>query len=340
MESLTKNNINKKDIVLSSKVNLARNLDKVPFPNKLDDSKGKELVQTMLDSLEVDYNDKRFNIHKLWNESEEFMNSYLENHYINNALIKNKNKSAFIFNNKNKSTIMLNEENHIRIQCIVNGFDLKEAYRNADIIDNFIESKNTYAFSEQLGYLTAITTNLGTAMKAYVMIHLPCLTIKNEITSLLKGLNKVGMTIKGVYGNGVKSYGNIYLICNQVSLGITEEDIINNLEAVVREIILQEKNARLNIMKVTEYETKDKIYRAIGVLQNSYIMELKECLNLISYVRLGIECSFIDNIEVKELNKLLLDIQPGTLQQSLKRKLSSKEIDIERAKILRKIFNN
>lgn len=340
MESLTKNNINRKDIVLSSKVNLARNLDKIPFPNKLDDIKGKELVQKMLDSLEVNYSDERFSVHKLWNESEEFMNSYLENHYISNALIKNKNKSGFVFDNKNKSTIMLNEEDHIKVQCIVNGFDLKEAYRNVDIIDNFIESKNTYAFSEQLGYLTASTTNLGTAMKAYIMIHLPCLTMKNEITSLLKGLNKVGMTIKGVYGSGIKAYGNIYLIGNQVSLGITEEDIINNLEAVVREIILQEKNVRLKLLKTNEFETKDKIYRAMGILKNSYIMELKECLNLISYVRLGIECSLIENIEVIELNKLLLDIQPDTLQQSLKRKLSSKEIDIERAKILRKIFNN
>lgn len=335
MKNWINESVDSKSIVISSRIRLARNFEGRPFPNKISEESGKELVNLIMENFESYYNLKNYKKMKLWEGNNEILHSYLEKHFISSKLIKNGNRAGIIINNEETVSIMLNEEDHIRLQCITSGFDLKEAYDMANKIDNFIESKMDYSFDEKLGYLTCCPTNLGTAMRASVMVHLPAITLNNEITRILKGLTQVGMTIRGLYGEGSEAYGNMYQISNQVSLGINEEEILNNLEAVVCEIMLQEKNARMKLLSNSEFEIKDKIFRALGILQNSYIIDLKESLNLMSYVRLGVENSIIESIDTSILNKLLIDVQPANLQLNLNKKLSTKERDIERARILR-----
>lgn len=335
MKNWINDNLNDKSIVISSRIRLARNVEKLPFPNKISEDDGKGLVNSIIDNFQRDDEFSNYKSIKLWDGNHEVLHSYLEKHFISSKLIKNGSKAGIIINDNETVSIMLNEEDHIRLQCITSGLDLKEAYDMANKLDDFIESKVDYAFNESLGYLTCCPTNLGTAMRASVMVHLPAITLNNEITRILKGLTQVGMTIRGLYGEGSEAYGNMYQISNQVSLGISEMEILSNLEAVVCEIMLQEKNARMKLLTNSEFEIKDKIFRALGILQNSYIIDLKESLNLMSYVRFGVESSIIETVDTGVLNKLLIDVQPANLQLNLNRKISTKERDIERARILR-----
>lgn len=335
MNNWINDNLNDKSIVISSRIRLARNVDKFPFPNKISEEEGRQLASLIIDNFTTDDEFSEYKTMKLWEGNHEILHSYLEKHFISSKLIKNGNKAGIIINDNETVSIMLNEEDHIRLQCITSGFNLKEAYDMANKLDDFIENKIDYSFDESLGYLTCCPTNLGTAMRASVMVHLPAITLNNEITRILKGLTQVGMTIRGLYGEGSEAYGNMYQISNQVSLGITEEEILSNLEAVVCEIMLQEKNARMRLLSNSEFEIKDKIFRALGILQNSYIIDLKESLNLMSYVRLGVENSIIETVDTGILNRLLIDVQPANLQLNLDKKLSTKERDIERARILR-----
>lgn len=185
---------------------------------------------------------------------------------ISKELIKNKEGSAFILGENDTVSIMINEEDHIRLQCISAGLNLRESYALASRIDDLIEESVEYAFDEKIGYITACPTNLGTGLRCSAMIHLPALTMNNEMNGILKALTQVGMTIRGLYGEGSKALGNIYQISNQITLGLSEEDIISNLEAVVNEIIGQEIATRNRLYSTYRYELEDKIYRSLGIL--------------------------------------------------------------------------
>ncbi|SHK75182.1 protein arginine kinase [Clostridium cavendishii DSM 21758] len=329
-----------KDIVISSRIRIARNISSIPFPNKLTIEKGKESVENIGEAiLRSEELKDSFKFHLLWEEDIEEESLYLEKHLISGDLLKKNNNAGFFVNKEETISIMLNEEDHIRIQCINKGFNLRDTYKEADRIDSLLEEELDYAFDEKFGYLTACPTNLGTGMRASVMMHLPALTINEEITALLKGLTQVGMTLRGVYGEGTRADGNLYQISNQISLGVTEEETLSNLEAVVSEIILQENKAREKILLKNEYELKDKIYRSIGILKNSILLDTKEALELLSNVRMGVEMGIVEGIDTIILNKLLVEIQPATLKLKLNRKLSEAECNLERARIVRETLS-
>ena len=230
---------------------------------------------------------------------------------------------------------MINEEDHIRLQCISAGLNLRESYDLANKIDDLIEESIEYAFDEKIGYITACPTNLGTGLRGSVMIHLPALTMNNEMNGILKALTQVGMTIRGLYGEGSKALGNIYQISNQITLGLSEEDIISNLEAVVNEIIGQENATRSRLYSTYRYELEDKIYRSLGILKSAVLLNLNECLELLSSVRMGVELGIIKDIDKCLLNKLLIETQPASLQLTFNSKLNEKEISINRARLVR-----
>jgi protein arginine kinase len=231
---------------------------------------------------------------------------------------------------------MLNEEDHIRLQCITSGFNLDETYDLANKLDNLLEEKLDYAFDEKLGYLTACPTNIGTGLRASVMLHLPALSMNNEMVRILNVVGQVGMTIRGLFGEGSKAEGDLYQISNQVTLGLSEEEIINNLKAVVAQIIDREQWSRQQLMKGYKYELQDKVYRSLGVLRSAVLLNSKECLNLISNVRMGVEMGIIKDVDVQVLNSLLVETQPATLQLISNVKLSEKDRDFNRAKLIRK----
>jgi protein arginine kinase len=327
---------NDEDLVISSRMRLARNLAKVPFPHKLNVEKGREIIKRVENAFYTSAdNEKEFKTNYLWEKDNNERQLYLEKHLISKNLIDNSDKTAFILNNKETVSIMINEEDHIRIQCITAGLNLEEAYDLSNKIDDFLEEKLEYAFDEKWGYLTACPTNIGTGLRASVMVHLPALSLNNQINGLLNALAQVGMTIRGLYGEGSKPVGNIYQISNQVTLGRSEKEIVSNLKAIAIQVINEEKISRENLVKKYKNELEDRIYRALGILRSAVLLSSNECLRLLSDVRLGVEMGIIKDVDKVTLNNLLVNIQPAAIQREGSRNLSSSERDFNRAKLVR-----
>lgn len=323
-------------LVISSRIRLARNLAKIPFSHKLTVQKSKEVIELVENAFYTSSDTKeKFTTNYLWEKSDNDKNIYLEKHLISKNLIDNSSKSAFILDDQETISIMINEEDHVRIQCITGGLNLEEVYDLSEKMDDLLEENLQYAFDEKLGYLTACPTNVGTGLRASVMLHLPALSLNNQLNGLLNALAQVGMTIRGLYGEGSKAIGNIYQISNQVTLGRNEEEILSNLKALVLQIISQERISRENLMKKYKYELEDKIYRALGVLKSAVLLNSTECLKLLSDVRLGVEMGIIKNVDKITLNKLLVEVQPATIQKEYKECLSNKDRDFNRAKFVR-----
>jgi protein arginine kinase len=230
---------------------------------------------------------------------------------------------------------MINEEDHIRLQCITSGFNLEEAYDMANKLDNLLEEKLDYAFDEKYGYLAACPTNIGTGLRASVMLHLPALAMKSDMSKVLNAVTQVGMTIRGLFGEGSKGEGDLYQVSNQITLGLSEEEIMNNLKAVVSQIIEREQWSREQILKNHRYELEDRMYRSLGLLKYAVLLNSKDCLNLISDVRMGVEMGIIKDVNIDTLNYLLVETQPATLQLMSNTLLSDKDRDFNRAKMVR-----
>lgn len=340
MENWMNGNKGDNSMVISSGVKLLRNFDKIPFPDRLDSEKAKNIVKQVEDAfLYGDNYKENYNIVHLWENKDIDNNIHIYKNLITPKLISNSNKSAFIYNDEETKCIMINEEDHIVIQCITSGFNLKDAFNEADEIDDEIERKINYAFDEKLGYITACPTNLGTGMIASVMLHLPALVITNEISQVLNAVSHLGMNITSIYGRKSKSESNIFCVSNQITLGINENEILNNLTAIVNQIINQEKLARDKILKKYKYEVQNKIMRSLGVLKYSVMLKDDECLKLLSNVRLGVELGIINDVDMKSLNYLLVETQPSVLKNRSNENLSQKDMSIRRAKIIREKLN-
>lgn len=327
------------NIVLSSRIRIARNIKDKPFPQKLNESESIKVVKNVEKAFFTSSHvESRYNLIYTGELDDNTNMYYLEKHLISPKLLSNKGKSAFILGEDETVSVMINEEDHIRLQCITGGFDLSTPYDMANKLDNLLEESIDYAFDEKLGYITACPTNIGTGLRASVMIHLPALTMNDEMNEILKILTQVGMTIRGLYGEGSKAQGNIYQISNQITLGVNEEDILNNLQAVVNQIINQENRTREKFLKSYRYELEDKIYRSFGILGTAVLLNSNECLDLLSNVRMGVELGIINNVDSMRLNSLLLETQPAALQKRLKTNLSDKERDFNRAKLVREVL--
>lgn len=324
-------------IVLSSKILLARNISNLPFPDKLNYIKGRDSSKKIYNSLKNELTDEEITLYEIWNTKSDFSKQYLEKNLISEELLKNSDKGAFILNKEENISIMINEKDHINLQCICDGLSLEEAFNKANSIDDKIEKIFEYAFDENLGYLTSLPENVGTGMKASVILHLPAITMSEEIKNISKNLSKKGMTIKSVYLDGTKSYGNLYIIVNKISLGLTEESIINKLKESVLEIMAEENKFREILINKCRDEIEDKIFKAYGTLKYAVLLKFNEALELLSSVRLGAELSFI-NINKNKLNKVFSFISDSALQNYLEKTLDEKEIMHERAKIIKEIL--
>lgn len=339
MNNWINGNKDSNNIVLSSRVRIARNLEKIPFPHKLSKDESKNVVSRIQDGFFKAVKDKEsfrlINLDEISNDEGQY---FVEKHVISKALSENKN-GAFILNKDETLSIMINEEDHLRIQSITSGLNIKEAYNEANKIDDFLEQNLNYGFDENIGYVTACPTNLGTGLRASAMLHLPAITLNNEMSGVLKALTQMGMTIRGIYGEGSEAEGNIYQVSNQITLGISEEEIIRNLEGTVAQIVNQEIKTREIVNNKFKYELEDKIFRSLAILRSSRLLSTKECLELLSNVRLGVEMGIIENIKQQLLNELLVDCQPSSLKRIICKDLSNNERNFERAKLVRERFN-
>jgi len=321
------------DIVISSRIRLARNIQGIPFPNKLDKDAARELSKNIAETF-LENNKEKFNVVNLWENDKLINRVYYEKHLVSKNLINNKETASFIYNDDETVSLMINEEDHLRIQTITGGLNLREAYSEADRIDDMLEENLDYAFHESLGYLTACPTNIGTGLRASVMIHLPAITQNNEIKEVSNILSRVGMVIRGSYGEGTEVVSNLYQISNQVTLGLSEEDMIKNLEGIINEVINQEKKARENMFKNYRYELEDKIIRSLAILKSSVLISNREALELLSNVRMGVEMGLV-NIEKEKLNLLLYKISSPVIAANEGKGLNEKDKNIIRSKILK-----
>jgi protein arginine kinase len=328
------------NIVLTSRVRLARNLNRVPFPDRMGEEDGRKTISTIEQAFfKTTDMAKNYKSIYLWKGNDTENRTFIEKHLISPKLLSNGNKSAFIINNEETVSIMLNEEDHIRLQTITAGLNLEETFEIASGLDDLLEENLDFAYDEKLGYLTACPTNIGTGLRASVMIHLPALAINNELNSVFNAVTQVGMTIRGLYGEGSKSEGSLYQVSNQLTLGLSEKDILDNLMAVVNQVINQEELSRKHMLESYKYELKDKIFRSLGLLKTAVLLDSKECLNLLSNVRMGVEMGIIKDVSRVVLNSLLVEIQPATLQQIFGKELSNKEKNFNRANLVRERMN-
>ncbi len=259
----------------------------------------------------------------------------VEKHLISPYLSDASSYGAVLLSDTEDISIMINEEDHIRIQCLSPGLQLKETLKKASEIDDVIEAKLKYAFDEQRGYLTSCPTNVGTGLRASVMIHLPGLVLTQQMNRIIPAINQLGFVVRGIYGEGSEALGNIFQISNQLTLGKSEEDIVEDLLSIVHQIINHEESARESLSNMSSIHLEDKVFRSYGVLTNSRIIESKEAAQCLSDVRLGIDMGYIQNVSRCILNELMILTQPGFLQQYAGGTLRPEERDIRRAALIR-----
>jgi protein arginine kinase len=324
------------DIVLSSRVRLARNLEQSPFPIVATNEQALELVAmfkgNMKDFPHVLSDLKLLEMTDLKPLEKRVL---VEKHLISPQLAEESNFGACLLSENEEISIMVNEEDHLRIQCLFPGLQLSSALQKANELDDLIEAHVNYAFDEQIGYLTSCPTNVGTGLRASVMMHLPALVMTRQINRIIPAINQLGLVVRGTYGEGSEALGNIFQVSNQITLGKSEEDIVNDLNSVVQQIIAQERSARDALVKTSNLELEDRVFRSYGTLLYSRIIESKEASQCLSDVRLGIDLGYVKDIPRSILNELMIITQPGFLQQYAGRALRPDERDIRRASIIR-----
>ena len=300
------------DVVLSTRIRLARNIADFVFPSRLD-SEGKENVNELVKKAVFSNSGSGFAYIEMKDLSRLQAVSLAERHLISPEFASRNEGTALILSEDESISIMLNEEDHIKLQIMKSGLALEETYSLADKIDNLLDDNLNYAFDERLGYLTACPTNLGTAMRASVLLHLPALTANNQISGLANTVSKLGLSLTGAYGSRRQPAGDLYQISNQITLGITEETAIANLKSIVLQIVTRERAAAEKEMRSPA--TEDQIYRSLGLLQNARLINTNEFMRLISAVRFGAANGII-NIPVEKINALIIDVQPATISVS------------------------
>lgn len=320
------------DLILCSKLSLDRNLEGVLFTDKLEVEDAKKNVDKLSNVIFNKLNDEELKIIKFWDNHIDYIKSYQAKLLVTKELVKRKDRATLIINKEETISIMINEVDHLNIQCTTEGMNLKEVYEVANKIDDLIEEDISYSFHEDFGYLTATPSKVGTGMKASVILHLPALSMSEEITNISKGLSQLGMAINPVYADG-----NIYEVSNRISLGVTEDEIINNLEGVVENIIQEEMKFRDIVINKCKDEVEDKIFRAYGILKNAKLMSYKELVELLSYVRLGVEMYVLD-LNKDVLNKLLVYTSDEAIQNKLGKSLTNKERKAERAIFIQELL--
>jgi protein arginine kinase len=323
------------DIVISSRIRLARNLSSFPFTNRASTHQKTEIEQYLkarLERLTFDPSLEYVNLVGLPMLDRQLL---VERQLISRELANSEGPRGVAFANNEIISIMVNEEDHIRLQVIRSGFTLDEAWQDADRLDDKLEEKVPYAFSEELGYLTACPTNVGTGMRASVMLHLPALVLTKQIEKVFRALQKINLAVRGLYGEGSRASGDFYQISNQVTLGKSETTIINEIRDVIPNIINYERQARQALTRENGQVVLDRVRRAFGTLKNAAMMTSEETMDLLSSVRLGVNLGLIDDIDILAVNELFIHTQPAHLQKLLGKELDSEERNSERARFLR-----
>ena len=325
------------NIVLSSRVRLARNIASLPFPSIMSKEVAEQVIAKVKDSilsgnsvLSSEFKVLRF---KTINSLNRRM--LVERHMSSPDLAKNQEYGMLLTDRFERVSIMVNEEDHIRMQCIYPGFQLSQAWDMLDKVDDLVEESVEYSFDEHLGYLTSCPTNVGTGLRASIMIHLPALRLSKQLETVFHAISKVGMTARGLYGEGSDSAGDLFQISNQISLGLSEHEIIDNINVIGQQLIDKEKKAREVFLEADRSEFEDRVWRGMGIFKYARKLGMKEFMEMLSYIRLGVSMGFIKNFDSPFLNSLMIAGQPAHLKSYKGKDASDADLDIIRAEVVR-----
>ncbi|MEI6832124.1 MAG: protein arginine kinase [Candidatus Omnitrophota bacterium] len=327
------------DIVISSRIRLARNLSKFPFPHWASSAQLDEILaktsnamanidmlksSTFFKLIDLDVIDKQF---------------LVERHLMSIEHSQKTDQKAVLVDDEEVIAVMINEEDHLRIQLMQSGFNLFEARNIINRLDDALAKILDFAYLADFGYLTACPTNTGTGMRGSVMLHLPALVMSRQIERVLAAIAKLSFTTRGLYGEGTQASGNFFQISNQVSLGHGEDEIIENINGLIRQIIEQETQAREILLSKSREVLEDRINRSLGILKSARIITSQETIELLSMVRLGSDLGMVKDINRSTINELFIITQPAHLQKLENKKLSPQERDLKRAQLIRKKLN-
>src|SRR5690349_10565381 len=322
-------------IVLSSRVRLARNLKGLAFPGwakKAERVKSLDIIRPAVESLTQmgDYFSESMDNLTVMDK-----NILVERHLISREHAAKSAGSGLVLNREESLCVMINEEDHLRMQALRPGLQLKQAWGAIDQIDSKLEKKLEYAFSSDLGYLTACPTNLGTGIRVSAMLHLPGLVLAEQINPIIQSVNKLGLAVRGLYGEGTEALGNVFQVSNQMTLGESETAIVERLEKVLAQIIEHEENARATLLEKKPKMVYNHIGRAYGILANAHSISSKETMNLLSLMRLGVDMGLFPGVDRALVDELFIMTQPAHLQKQHTEKLSAEERDLLRADMVR-----
>ena len=324
------------DIVISSRIRLARNFSDFPFIRKCspqDRSTIEQRLRDTIDSISQWSNVSYIDVDALNDVDQQFL---VERQLISRELAAASDARAVAIDPSEQFSLMINEEDHLRIQVMKSGLDLAAVWDQIDGIDDQIEEVVNYAFHPTLGYLTACPTNVGTGMRVSVMLHLPALVITRQIDKVFRSLQKISLAVRGLYGEGSQAMGDFYQISNQITLGRSEQDLINQINEVIPVMIDYERKARQFLVSESQQDLHDRVSRAYGILCTAKTISSEETMHLLSSLRMGVNLGLIDDLEIPTINKLFIHTQPAHLQKLSGSELDTADRNIERAHYLQK----
>jgi len=328
------------EIVLSSRIRLARNISEFKFPPSVDTDTRDEIIDYVKSSFQSAdlLNDGHFYIS---DDIDTLDRDFLvERHLISPEFMKDGTGRGVFIDNTETLSIMVNEEDHIRLQAISSGLSMDKCWEYARQIDSRLAQKIDYAYDDKFGHLTSCPTNVGTGLRASILIHLPGLVLTREIEKVINRIAKVGLVVRGFYGEGTDVLGNLFQISNQTTLGRSEEEIIDSLAKVTQQIIEYENNSQETLMNDAADQIEDKVWRSYGILKHARVLNSGEVMNLLSALRLGVSLKLIDKISLGQINELLIITQPAHLQKYYDREMDTNERDMVRAELVRERLAN
>ncbi|MHB9095743.1 MAG: protein arginine kinase [Eubacteriales bacterium] len=326
------------DVVISSRIRLARNLSGFPFPHFLSEEQAGQVFQAVREAVSKEEMVREIgplefiDLAELTQTERQVL---VEKHLVSLSHIENPGNRAAVIAPDESISIMVNEEDHLRIQCLQPGLQLEKTWNLADKIDDLLEKSLDYSFCEKRGYLTSCPTNVGTGLRASVMVHLPCLVMADQVGKIIRAISQLGLAVRGYYGEGTEAYGNLFQVSNQVTMGQTEEEIVKNLLAVTKRIIVQERTTKEKIFKDNRSFLEDKVYRAFGIMKYARMMSSQEALTNISDIRLGAELGILKDLSFGKINELIVLTRSAMLVEKADRPLESEERDLFRAEVIR-----
>lgn len=325
------------DVVLSSRVRLARNIKEIPFSSRMTEQQREQVVQScksaVLDGNSVLKDNMKF--FDLDNMESSDKQALAECHILSPQMADGKqNHRGLLLSDDQKTSILINEEDHIRIQCMAAGFDLDGCLKQAGRVDDILEEALSFGFDERFGYLTCCPTNVGTGLRASVMVHLPALVMNNGMERIISSLSRLGMTVRGIYGEGSKALGNIFQISNQVTLGVTEDETVQKLTQLVQEVVDAERELRKKLFEANKIALRDRIMRSYGILTNAVSLSSEETMRMLSDIRLGVNLEIVTALNAEQVNEIMYRILPANIAKHYNLQ-SAADRDLKRSEIIK-----